>query len=57
MKKWNNWIFFMIGWLGGAIMAEVNGLPNKIIVVVVVCLVYIAAGVVSGLTQRAPDRG
>lgn len=52
-----NWLFFMIGWIGGTVMATVDGLPNKLIVTGIVVLVYIVASLASGLTMRAADVG
>lgn len=52
-----NWLFFAIGWIGGAVVGAVDGLPNKLMVTGVTFLVFLAAIIVSGLTKRGADGG
>lgn len=43
MNNWHKYIFFIIGWIGGIIMATVDGLVNKLIVLGVTMIIYTVA--------------
>jgi hypothetical protein len=47
-----SFLFFSIGWIGGAIVVSVDGFTNQLIVLGIVVLVYSAAFVAVRLTTE-----